>query len=694
MTETLLIELLTEELPPKSLQNLGQSFATAIANGLEKNQLINGETLYTTYATPRRLAVSVKNVKDIQPDISITRKGPSVANAIKDGNPTPALLGFARSCQVDIDKLSIINDGKQEVYAYEFTQHGQTLESLINEILDNAVKKLPIPKVMRWGSSTHTFVRPVHGLMVIHGKNLIKASTLGLQSRNKTLGHRFLSQGEIIINNADEYAETLKQQGFVISSFDERREFIKSQLNQYAEKLNTTVACDDSLLNEVTALVEYPVILQAQFEEHFLSVPQECLILTMQQNQKYFPLLDKNGKLTNHFLLVSNMKAENPQHIILGNEKVLRARLSDAEFFYKQDCKASLFSRLPKLENVVYHNKIGSQAERVERLIKISTAIAEKLSANIEQTRRAAQLAKADLLTEMVGEFPELQGVMGHYYALNDGEDKTVAQAIEQHYYPRFAGDSLPESDVGIAVALADKLETLIGIWGIGLKPTGDKDPYALRRAALGVMRMLMLKKLNLKEVLENVFNTFPDNKLSANTINEVSEFMMARLEIMLQSDFSHDEVASVLSVEKQNLNDIPNKLAAVASFKSLPEASALISANKRVRNILKKNPIDDGVVDKSLLQQAEELALYQATEEIAQSITPALSNKDFNAALTALASIKPTVDAFFEQVMVMAEDEKIRNNRLYLLQKLSMQMNAVADISLLINNSDDIASN
>ncbi|MBR7059112.1 MAG: glycine--tRNA ligase subunit beta, partial [Neisseriaceae bacterium] len=307
---------------------------------------------------------------------------------------------------------------------------------------------------------------------------------------------------------------------------------------------------------------------------------------------------------------------------------------------------------------------------------------------------RAALLAKADLVSEMVGEFPELQGVMGHYYALNDGEDKTVAKAIEQHYYPRFAGDSLPESDVGIAVALADKLETLIGIWGIGLKPTGDKDPYALRRAALGVMRMLMLKKLDMHEILKIVFNTFPDGKLSANTIDEVSEFMMARLEIMLQSEFSHDEVASVLSVEKQNINDIPNKLAAVAKFKSLPESSALISANKRVRNILKKNQIADGIVDESLLQQAEEQALYRATKEIAQNIVPALSNKDFNSALTALARIKPTVDDFFEKVMVMAEDEKVRNNRLYLLQKLSSQMNAVADISLLINSSDEAVSN
>lgn len=684
MTQTLLIELLTEELPPKALNNLGNSLAASIVEGLEKEQLIEGTAEYTAYASPRRLAVQVKNVKAAQADRLVVKKGPSVAAGMKDGMPTKALEGFARSCGTDIAGLKIDNDGKQDVYAYEFTQQGQPLAALISDILAQAVKKLPIPKVMRWGSSTHTFVRPVHGLVVMHSADTVPASVLGLNSRSHTLGHRFLSSGDIVFPNADSYAEKMRHEGKVIPSFAERKAAIQTALNEQAGRLNATVAADEALLDEVTALVEWPVVLEAQFEEHFLAVPQECLILTMQQNQKYFPLLDQNGKLMNRFLLVSNLQAEDPSHIIHGNERVLRARLADAEFFYKQDQKATLESRLPKLENVVYHNKLGNQAERISRLMSISGHIAKALGADVAVTERAARLAKADLVTEMVGEFPELQGTMGKYYARLDGESEEIAQAIEAHYQPRFAGDRLPESPVATAVALADKLETLVGIWGIGLIPTGDKDPYALRRSALGVLRMLMQHDLDINDLLQTAYNSFPQGKLADNTVAEVADFMQARLAVLLQNDHPQDIVAAVLAKQPSRLNDLAAKLQAVAAFKQLPEAATLAAANKRVQNLLKKADSELGAVNESLLQQDEEKALFSAAQALQPKIEAALAAQDFQTALSALASVKPQVDAFFDNVMVMADDAAVKQNRLNLLKQLADLMNAVADIAKL----------
>ncbi|WP_369587910.1 glycine--tRNA ligase subunit beta [Kingella oralis] len=684
MTQTLLIELLTEELPPKALNNLGNHFAQSIAEGLEKAQLIDGAAQFTAYASPRRLAVSVANVKPVQAEQHIVRKGVSVAAGMKDGVPTKALEGFARSCGVEIGSLKIINDGKQDVYAHEFTQSGQTLAALLGEIINTAIKKLPIPKVMRWGSSTHTFVRPVHGLVALHGADVVPVNVLGLDSGRQTLGHRFLSQGAIIFAQADDYAQQIAEQGKVIASFAERRAAIKAALDKVSGSLNASVAADDALLDEVTALVEYPVVLQAEFEAHFLAVPQECLILTMQQNQKYFPLLDKNGKLMNRFLLVSNLETADPSHIIHGNERVLRARLSDAEFFYKQDQKATLESRLPKLEYVVYHNKIGSQAQRIDRLQTIAAHIAEQLGADRATAERAARLAKADLVTEMVGEFPELQGTMGKYYAVLDGEQPEIAAAIEQHYQPRFAGDKLPESPIATAVALADKLETLVGIWGIGLIPTGDKDPYALRRAALGVLRMLMNSPLSINDLLTTVAAQFPRDLLAANTVTEVADFMQARLAVLLQNDYAQDTVAAVLAQRPDRLDDLADKLQAVESFKKLPEAAALAAANKRVQNLLKKADAQLGAVQENLLQEDAERALFAATQALRPTVQAALAKHDFQAALTALAAVKPQVDAFFDNVMVMADDAAVKQNRLNLLNELSQLMNAVADISLL----------
>ncbi|MCP2040084.1 glycyl-tRNA synthetase beta chain [Neisseria sp. HSC-16F19] len=681
---TLLIELLTEELPPKALNSLGQHFAASVAEGLRKAQLTDGTADYTAYASPRRLAVQVRNVKAVQADLQVVKKGPAVASAMKDGVPTKALEGFARGAGADIAALKIIHDGKQDVYAYEYTQSGKALAELLDDIINQAVKKLPIPKVMRWGSSTHTFVRPVHKLTVLHGSDVVPAQVLGLESGRETLGHRFLSSGVVAIDSADSYAEQLKTQGRVVASFAERKETIQAALNQQAAALNATVAADEALLDEVTALVEWPVVLQAGFEEHFLQVPQECLILTMQQNQKYFPLLDAQGKLINRFLLVSNLETADPSHIISGNERVLRARLADAEFFYKQDQKATLESRLPKLAQVVYHNKIGSQAERIERLQSIAAHIAKALGADAATAERAARLAKADLVTEMVGEFPELQGTMGKYYARLDGETDIIAQAIEEHYQPRFAGDRLPESAIATAVALADKLETLVGIWGIGLIPTGDKDPYALRRAALGVLRMLMQYDVDVNALVAAVFDTFPHGLLNADTPAEVAEFMQARLAVLLQNDYPQDIVAAVLADKPGRLNDLAAKLQAVAAFKQLPEAAALAAANKRVQNLLKKADAELGAVNESLLQQAEERALFAAAQELQPQIQAALAAQDFQAALSQLAAIKPQVDAFFDGVMVMADDAAVKQNRLNLLNQLSAQFNAVADIALL----------
>ena len=710
-TQTLLIELLTEELPPKALNNLGNHFAASVAEGLEKAQLIDGAAEFTAYASPRRLAVQIKNVKAVQADQKIVKKGPAVANAMKDGAPTKALEGFARGAGAKIEDLTIVHDGKQDVYAYEYVQTGKPLGELLEDIINQAVKKLPIPKVMRWGSSTFTFVRPVHGLIVLHGDDIVNVSVLGLQSGNQTLGHRFLSNGEITIENADSYAAQMREQGKVVASFAERKAAIQTALNEQAGRLKAIVAADEALLDEVTALVEYPVVLEAGFEEHFLAVPQECLILTMQQNQKYFPLLDQNGKLMNRFLLVSNLQTEDPSHIIQGNERVLRARLSDAEFFYKQDQKATLESRLPKLANVVYHNKIGSQAERIERLQSIAAHIAKALGADAAAAERAARLAKADLVTEMVGEFPELQGTMGKYYALLDGETEEIAEAIEQHYWPRFAGDNLPQSKIAIAVALADKLETLVGIWGIGQIPTGDKDPYALRRATLGILRILMLPeckgdKLGLSKLIDKTYETFPRGwKDMANSLEQqhfvsnIASFIETRLAILLQNEYSQDVISAVLKGPKQTseevkkdrtvrlfhqLHNIRAKLQAVAAFKQLPEAAALAAANKRVQNLLKKADAELGEVDESLLQQDEEKALYAAAQGLQPKIAAAVAEGNFQTALSELASVKPQVDAFFDGVMVMAEDHAVKQNRLNLLNRLAEQMNAVADIAVL----------
>lgn len=684
MNQTLLIELLTEELPPKALEKLAASFAQTIGDELKKMQFAPADAEATVYASPRRLAVQLANVAALQPDQKIARKGPAVTAGFKDGQPTPALAGFARSCGVEVSALSTMSDGKQDVYAYESVKQGQPLAAVLADVVALALKKLPAPKLMRWGSLDVQFVRPVHGLIMLHGDAVVPGEVLGLQSGQSTRGHRFLSEGEVTVANADAYARTLHESGKVVASFDARRELIRHKLTEAAARLNATIAAPEALFDEVTGLVEWPVVLEAGFEAEFLRVPQECLILTMQQNQKYFPLLDASGKLMNRFLLVSNLETADPSFIVGGNERVLRARLSDAKFFFEQDQKARLDSRLPRLANVVYHNKIGSQLERVERLQSIAGAIAHELGADAALAARAAYLAKADLVSDMVGEFPELQGVMGMYYAQHDGEHAEVAAAIEGHYHPRFAGDTLPEGKIATAVALADKLETIVGIWGIGLIPTGDKDPFALRRAALGVVRMALEADLDVKALLNIVAAAFPAGKLSANVADEVFGFMMDRLKNFLAADYKGDEIDAVLAQAPSRLAEVRAVLSAVAAFKALPEASALAAANKRVKNILKKAEGEVGAVNPALLSEAAEQALFAAVEQLAPQVDGQFAARDFAAALTQLASLRAPVDAFFDGVMVMADDAAVRNNRIALLARLAGLFNRVADISLL----------
>ncbi|MEW9898760.1 glycine--tRNA ligase subunit beta [Chitinivorax sp. PXF-14] len=687
MQDTLLIELLTEELPPKALPKLGAAFAQSIFDDLVKLNFVEADNEFHVFASPRRLAVTVPNVSAIQPDQAVERRGPAVASAMKDGQPTPALAGFARSCGVDVAQLAIGNDGKQDVYVHRYTKTGEALSAQLAGLVEAALKKLPAPKLMRWGARERQFIRPVHGLIMLHGSQVVDGTVLELGSGNTTLGHRFLSQGEIAIENADTYARTLYEQGHVIASFDARRHYIEDQLQRAAKAAGCQLNDYHALLDEVTALVEWPVVYTGSFSADFLKVPQECLILSMQQHQKYFPLLDNQGRLQPRFLVVSNLQTEDPSHIVHGNERVLRARLSDAKFFFEQDQKTRLDARVNRLENVVYHNKLGSQLERVQRLVKLAGLIASHLNADAKAAERAAYLAKADLLTDMVGEFPELQGIMGLYYAKLDGETEVVAQAIEGHYHPRFAGDTLPQGNVAAAVALADKLDTLVGIWGIGLIPTGDKDPFGLRRHALGVLRILLESplSLDLKALLEHARAGFVTANLADDTVSRLFDFMLERLKNYLATrDFAQDAIEAVVSQGPSRIDQVLPRVEAVTAFRSLPEAEALAAANKRIGNILKKTDEATGTPDFALLQEAAEKALFDAVIQVKPQVESHVANLDYTDALKALAGLRTSVDTFFDEVMVNTDEPLIRKNRLSLLAELQGLMNRVADIGKL----------
>jgi len=691
MHATLLVELLTEELPPKALSRLGEVFSAQIHAGLSDRNLVAAEGGYQWYATPRRLAILVPNVLNVAPDATAFEKIMPVSVALDAaGKPTPALLKKLEAKGIPVSELPKFEkrlDGKSETFFYQAAVKGAVLDDVLAGIVAEALKKLPIPKVMRWGDKDVQFVRPVHGLVMLHGARVVPGEVLGLASGKTTRGHRFLGEKEIAIVSADGYADTLKSRGKVIVDFAERRESIREQLDAKARELNATINRAEGLLDEVTALVEWPVVYVGEFEAEYLEVPQECLILTMQQNQKYFPLLDPQGKLINKFLIVSNMQVADPIHIVSGNARVVRPRLSDARFFFNQDRKTPLASRLEKLGNVVYHNKLGSVLQRVERLEALAGKIAVRLNARADLAARAAKLAKVDLVTDMVGEFPELQGIMGRYYALHDGEDKQVADAVQSHYQPRFAGDALPVGNIACAASLADKLDALAGFFGIGQIPTGDKDPFGLRRAALGVLRILMETPLplDLAELINDAAAGFGAGVLTQPVAEPLLDFMLDRLRGLLRdAGHAQDAVEAVLAQRPTRIDRVPAKLAAVREFLRLPEAQALAAANKRIGNILKKAEGAIPAPDVALLKEDAEKALFDKVTRITPLVKSHVASEGYTEALRELATVREAVDTFFDKVMVNVDEPLLRGNRLGLLTALFEQLNAVADISRL----------
>ena len=669
MSATLLVELLTEELPPKSLRALSEALAERALDALAKAGLADAKAALTVYATPRRLAFTIAGVADKAPGREMEVTGPS-AKA-----PAAALEGFARKHGLKPGELERRDTPKGPVVLARVQVKGALLDEALAPLLEEALKGLPIPKLMRWGAGGAQFVRPVHGVVALHGTRVVPATVLGLTAGRRTAGHRFLGERAIELKSADEYASRLEKDGSVIPSFAARRAEIDRQLKEAAIRERASLGGYADLLDEVTALVEYPQVYAGGYDAAFLEVPPECLILTMRQNQKYFPLFDDAGKLVPRFLIVSNMRAADARHIVAGNERVVRPRLADARFFYDQDRKARLESRVPQLAKVVYHGKLGSQLERVERIQLLAGTISRALKADAALAERAAWLSKADLLTGMVGEFPELQGVMGRYYALHDGEPGEVADAIEQHYRPRFAGDALPQSLIACSVALADKLDALAGLFGIGQVPTGEKDPFGLRRAALGVIRILVERQLPLR-----LFD-LQLGKAHA----ELQSFVYDRARgYFREQGYSANEVEAVFSLNPAQLALVPKTLEAVRAFSALPEAESLAAANKRIGNILKQAGTVPADYDPGLMLLPEEKSLATTFGRLQPDVEKAFGALDYTGALKALASQKTPVDAFFDKVMVMDKDPRVRANRIGFLGKLHGTMNRIADLSKL----------
>jgi len=700
---TLLIEVFTEELPPKSLRRLGESFSEGIFSTLKTAGLATAASEATSFATPRRLAVQISNVLSQAPDYPVREKllPTSIAFDAQGQATAPLLkklsaLGYA---DIDLSTLEKAGEGKNEALYLNVIAPGAALEQTAQTALEQTLSKLPIAKMMHYqvlqkdGQLADVqFARPAHRIIALHGNQILNISSLGIDAGNITEGHRFLAPGTLTIASADQYENDLQTKSKIIPSFNKRRAQIEAALLKAAS--NDLVLMPDSLLDEVSALVEWPAVYECHFDPEFLEVPQECLILTMQTNQKYFALTDQEGKLRNRFLIVSNIETSKPDAIISGNERVVRPRLSDARFFFQQDQKRPLASRVADLGKVVYHNQLGSQLERTKRVQVIAAGIAKKLSADEVLASRAAEIAKADLLTDMVGEFPELQGIMGRYYALHDGENPDVAAACSEHYMPRFAGDTLPQTVTGTILAIADKLETLVGIWGVGLAPTGDKDPYALRRHALGICRLLLEKNLslNLPKLIELARTQFPqkDVQEKANAA-AIYEFIIERLRAYLRDQsvagkpFTSAEIDAVLSQEPAQINDLIERLAALREFNALAEAAQLAAANKRISNILKKTttPIPMACSSK-LLQVPAEATLHQALEAITPALDAAYEKRQFVELLKALVALSTPIDQFFADVMVMDSNTELRDNRLALLQQLHQKMNLVADLGKL----------
>ena len=706
-TQNLLVELFVEELPPKALNKLGAAFSGVLAEQLKAQGLAAADAVVTAFASPRRLAAHVSGVLAQAADKAVQQKLMPVAVGLDAaGNATPALLKKLQAMGADVSDpaaavaaLKRQPDGKAEALFYDSLVKGASLQAGLQKALEEALAKLPIPKVMQYqletdcelpGWSSVNFVRPAHSLIALHGSTVVPVKALGLTAGNNTQGHRFEAKvSPVVLSHADQYDEVLKRDGSVIASFAERRAEIVRQLNAAAAKVGSGARPieDDALLDEVTALVERPNVLTCQFETEFLGVPQECLILTMKANQKYFPLIDASGKLTNRFLVVSNITPDDASFVIGGNERVVRPRLADAKFFFDQDRKKTLESRVEGLSKVVYHNKLGTQGERMARVCAIAKAIGQQVGGDTlaQQAEQAARLAKTDLLTDMVGEFPELQGIMGGYYARHDGLSNDVAEAIEDHYKPRFAGDDLPRNNVGLVVALSDKLETLVGMFGIGYVPTGDKDPFALRRHALGVIRMLIEKDvaLGLPELLAMSAPVFGD-KINGDA-GALMDFIYDRLSGSLREQgFSAQEVDAVMAMRPTRLGQVGQFLSAVRAFAALPESPALAAANKRIGNILKKAGEVDAHVNTALLQEDAEKNLYAVMQKLLPESEAQFKAGDYTASLQTLAALRAPVDAFFDDVMVNAEAMDLRLNRQGLLKSLHVAMNRVADLSRL----------
>ena len=683
----LLIELGTEELPPKALGRLSAAFGQGVEDGLKQANIAFEKV--DVFSAPRRLAIIVKALADSQPDQDVEKRGPAVQAAFgEDGCPSKAAEGFAKGCGVKVEELETMETDKGSWLVFRQMQKGQPTSTLIGDIIGQSLKRLPIPKRMRWGSSDVEFVRPVHWLVVLHGEQVVDVNLLGQQAGNKTYGHRFHHPDAIELKNAGEYVSLLKDKGHVIVDPAERQEIIKQQAIKAADDLGGFALIDDDLLNEVTSLVEWPVAVAGDFNAQFLEVPAEALISSMQDHQKYFPVIDNKEELLPHFITISNIDSTDMAQVKAGNERVISPRLSDAVFFWDQDRKKKLEDHITGLETVVFQKKLGTLADKSKRVAIIAKAVAKKLGANEANAERAAMLSKCDLMTEMVYEFTDLQGIMGRYYAQHDGENEEVAAALDEQYMPRFAGDELPLSVTGQILAISDKLDTLLGIFAIGQKPTGEKDPFALRRATLGILRIMIEKKLDLdlRELLEVAATALSDKADARAVVDDVLKFMLERLRAFFtDKNISADIFDAVLACFPTRPVDFTRRIEAVNAFKTLPEAESLAAANKRIRNILKKVKGKVSTdVNSSLLQEAAEKDLHATVSQISNQVNAFYADGDYQSALTKLAALKDPVDQFFDDVMVMADDEALKNNRVALLNQISDLFLQAADLSRL----------
>ncbi len=683
----LLIELGTEELPPKALKSLSQAFKNGVAKGLDDADLSYEQI--KLYATPRRLALVISQLSSQTPDKSVERRGPALQAAFdEEGCPTKAAQGFARSCNVEVEQLSKLETDKGAWLAYTIEEQGKPAAELLPAIFQTALDKLPIPKRMHWGDLDAMFVRPVHWAILLFGSDIIESKILSVSTSNTTRGHRFHKPLNLTINSPAEYEQQLLEQGMVIADFDRRQALISQQINDAADKIGAVAVIDPALLDEVTSMVEWPQVIVGEFEAHFLDVPSEALISAMKKHQKYFHLVDSNEQLMPYFITISNIESTDPQQIKQGNERVIRPRLSDASFFWSQDKKTPLENKLERLKTVVFQNKLGTVYDKTQRVTALAAIIAAQLESDVSLAQRAAQLAKCDLMTEMVNEFPDLQGIMGRYYALNDGEDEAVAIALDEQYMPRFSGDKTPASATGQALAIAERIDTLMGIFALGQIPSGDKDPFALRRAALGLLRTIIENKLvlDIPALLQQSATLFAEEVDAASACEPVYKFMLDRLKgYFADQGISSDVFDAVIALTPPQPYDIASRIAAVNQFKQLDAAESLAAANKRIANILKKlrgeSPTE---VDSSLLVEAAEKQLAEQLKAVTRKVAPLLADSLYTQALTELAELREVVDTFFDDVMVMSEDEALKNNRIALLSSLQGLFIQVADLSQL----------